>query len=114
MGLKTAQPKLCYSFSLDQAVPSNHLVRRLAAAIDLGFVRGLVRLYYSHTSKPSVDPVVLFKLPCSATSSKSRANGGYARRQSSTWPGAGFWATSWTSPFPITACSARRGGASAR
>jgi transposase len=62
MGQKTAQPKLYYSFSLDQAVPSNHLVRRLAAAVDFSFVYGLVRRYYSRTGQPSVDPVVLFKL----------------------------------------------------
>ena len=62
MGQKTVEPKLYYSFSLDQAVPRNHLVRRLAAAVDFGFVYGLVRHYYSHTGQPSVDPVVLFKL----------------------------------------------------
>jgi transposase len=62
MGQKTAQPKLYYSFSLDQAVPSTHLVRRLTAAVDFSFVYGLVRRYYSRTGQPSVDPVVLFKL----------------------------------------------------
>lgn len=62
MGQKTAQPKLYISFSLDQAVPANHFVRRLAAAIDFSFVHGLVSRHYSHTGKPSVDPEVLFKL----------------------------------------------------
>jgi transposase len=62
MGQKTAQPKLYYSFSLDEAVPRNHVVRRLVAAVDFSFVYGLVRRYYSHTGQPSVDPVVLFKL----------------------------------------------------
>lgn len=62
MGLKTAQPKLYMSFSLDAAVPANHLVRRIAAAVDFGFVRGLVHRHYSHTGQPSVDPEVLFKL----------------------------------------------------
>src|SRR5215472_5189593 len=32
--------KLYYSFCLDQAVPRNNLVRRLAAAVDFGFVYG--------------------------------------------------------------------------
>jgi transposase len=50
------------SFSLDGAVPVNHLVRRLAAVVDFDFVRGLVRREYSHTGQPSVDPIVLFKL----------------------------------------------------
>jgi transposase len=62
MGQKTVQPKLYYSFSLEDRVPRNHLVRRLAAAVDFSFVYGLVRRYYSHTGQPSVDPVVLFKL----------------------------------------------------
>lgn len=62
MGRKAIEPKLYISFSLDQAVPAGHLVRRLAEAVDLGFVRGLVRDCYSDVGKPSVDPEVLFKL----------------------------------------------------
>ena len=62
MGSKAVEPKLYLSFSLDANVPPSHLVRRLAAAIDFNFVRGLVRRRYSHTGQPSVDPVVLFKL----------------------------------------------------
>lgn len=62
MGQKGVEPKLYVSFSLDAAVPKDHLVRRLAKAVDLSFVRGLARRYYSHTGKPSVDPIVVFKL----------------------------------------------------
>ena len=62
MGHKAVEPKLYYSFSLDAKVPTNHLVRRLAGAVDFEFVRGLVKRRYSHTGQPSVDPVVLFKL----------------------------------------------------
>jgi transposase len=62
MGSKAVEPKLYLSFSVDSAVPPNQLVRRLAAAVDLSFVRGLTRRHYSHTGKPSVDPEVLFKL----------------------------------------------------
>lgn len=62
MGRKAVEPKLYLSFSLDAAVPANHLVRRLATAVNFDFVRGLVRWRYSHTGQPSVDPVVLFKL----------------------------------------------------
>lgn len=62
MGRKVAEPKLYVSFSLDAAVPRNHLVRRLAQAVDFSFVHGLVQRYYSQVGKPSVDPVVLFKL----------------------------------------------------
>jgi transposase len=59
MGTKTVEPRL---YSLDDAVLKNHVVRRLAAAVDFGFVRGLVARYYSSTGQPSVDPVVIFKL----------------------------------------------------
>jgi transposase len=62
LGSKAVEPKLYMSFSLDAAVPANHIVRRLATVVDFGFVRGLVGKYYSHTGQPSVDPEVLFKL----------------------------------------------------
>jgi hypothetical protein len=62
MGHKAIEPKLYLSFSLDAAVPANHLVRRLASVVDFHFVHGLVRRQYSHTGQPSVDPIVLFKL----------------------------------------------------
>ncbi len=62
MGSKAVEPKLYLSFSLDAAVPTNHIVRRLAAVVDFGFVRSLTKQHYSHTGQPSVDPVVLFKL----------------------------------------------------
>lgn len=62
MGSKAVEPRLYLSFSLDAAVPEKHIVRRIAAAVDFGFVRSLVKPYYSNTGQPSVDPVVLFKL----------------------------------------------------
>lgn len=62
MGEKAVEPKLYLSFSLDAQIPANHLVRRLASAVEFEFVRPLVAKYYSHTGQPSVDPVVLFKL----------------------------------------------------
>ena len=62
MGSKAVEPKLYLSFSLDAAIPENHLVRRLTAAVDFGFVRSLTKQHYSKTGQPSVDPVVLFKL----------------------------------------------------
>ena len=62
MGTKTVEPKLYLNFSLDAAVPRNHIVRRLASAVDFRFVYGLVKKYYSNTGQPSVDPVVIFKL----------------------------------------------------
>jgi len=51
-----------YNLSLERLVPEDHLLRRIAAGVDFSFVRSLCRPYYSHTGKPSVDPVVLFKM----------------------------------------------------
>ena len=62
MGQKATQPKLYYDFSLDHAVPTNHLVRKIEGCVDFSFVRDLARRFYSRTGQPSVDPVVLFKL----------------------------------------------------
>ena len=61
MGQRLFAPKLYYQLSLDNLVPQEHLLRRIAAALDFSFVRPLCRPYYSHTGQPSVDPVVLFK-----------------------------------------------------
>ena len=62
MGQKSVEPELYINFSLDSAVPPDHLVRQLDRCVDFGFIRPLVRPLYSHTGQPSVDPVVLFKL----------------------------------------------------
>jgi len=62
MGQKSTEPKLYYSFSLDAAVPSDHILRKVASCVDFSFVRGLTSRFYSRTGQPSVDPVVLFKL----------------------------------------------------
>jgi transposase len=62
MGRKAAQPELYVSFSLDDAVPRQHILRKIAACVDFEFVRSLAAPYYSWTGQPSVDPVVIFKL----------------------------------------------------
>jgi transposase len=48
--------------SLDDLVPLSHFYRRLEHTLDLGFVRDLVRETYAETGRPSLDPVVFFKL----------------------------------------------------
>lgn len=49
--------------SLDDLVPADHFYRRLDAALDLSFVRELVKSRYASTmGRPSIDPVVFFKL----------------------------------------------------
>ena len=58
LGRHNFAPKLYYQLSLDRLVPKDHLLCRIASAIDFSFARP----YYSHTGQPSVDPVVLFKV----------------------------------------------------
>jgi transposase len=48
--------------SLDALVPRDHFYRHLEAKLDLGFVRGWVQELYAERGRPSIDPVVLFKL----------------------------------------------------
>lgn len=48
--------------SLEELVPRDHFYRRLEAEIDLSFVRDLFAPLYAGAGRPSVDPVVFFKL----------------------------------------------------
>lgn len=49
--------------SLDQLVPENHLVRKIDAVIDFNFIYECVEdLYSEETGRPSIDPVLLFKI----------------------------------------------------
>jgi transposase len=48
--------------SLEDLVPQEHFYRRLEARLDLSFVRELVAPLYAGGGRPSVDPVVFFKL----------------------------------------------------
>src|SRR5215210_6614648 len=47
---------------LAAAVPADHFYRHLDAALDLGFVRDWVGDCYAERGRPSIDPVVFFKL----------------------------------------------------
>jgi transposase len=48
--------------SLEALVPEDNFYRRLEARLDLSFVRELVAPLYANGGRPSVDPVVFFKL----------------------------------------------------
>jgi transposase len=53
---------LPHDLSLEDLVPKEHFYRRLQARLDLSFVRELVAPLYAGGGRPSVDPVVFFKL----------------------------------------------------
>jgi transposase len=77
MGQKIFTPKRLYAFNLEDRVPLDHLLRQVAAIVDFSFVRRLTARFYSHTGKPSIDPVVLFKMTLSAICTGSRASGAW-------------------------------------
>lgn len=53
---------LPYNVSLEDLVPGDNFYRRLEKTLDLSFVRELVRPLYACGGRPSVDPVVFFRL----------------------------------------------------
>src|SRR5215204_2868246 len=48
--------------TLEDLVPPDHFDRHLERSLDLAFVRDLVKGTYADTGRPSIDPVVFFKL----------------------------------------------------
>src|SRR5205809_1295202 len=57
------QRQFFYAFDLDKMVPADHLVRQIDAVLDLNWVHKELSPYYSHTGRPSIDPVSLLKTP---------------------------------------------------
>ena len=62
MGTKARLFTSITAVSLDELVPANHFYRHLDCVVDLSFVRDLVKKTYAHAGRPSIDPVVFFKL----------------------------------------------------
>src|ERR671912_711353 len=48
--------------TLEELIPSDHFYRQLERSLDLSFVRDLVHEAYAESGRPSIDPVVFFKL----------------------------------------------------
>src|SRR5215212_6142868 len=48
--------------TLEELVPPDHFYRHLEDTLDLSFVRDLVREAYADSGRPSIDPVIFFKL----------------------------------------------------
>jgi len=61
-GKKKFEGKIYYQINLDSLVPEDHLLKRLDSLVSFEFVRNMTKKYYSHTGKPSIDPVVLVKM----------------------------------------------------
>jgi transposase len=56
------QGQFLYEFNLDEVVPPDHLVRKIDGVLDLGWVHKELAPYYSHTGRPSIDPVLMIRM----------------------------------------------------
>jgi transposase len=62
LGKKKYEPKIMYNLTLDDLVPADNLYRQIDKFLDLRFVYKECEKLYGKTGKPSIDPVVFFKL----------------------------------------------------
>ena len=63
MGQQQSERELfSYAVNLEKRVRSDHPLRRVAAAIDFGFVREEVAPCYGNKGNVSVDPEVIMKM----------------------------------------------------
>src|SRR5437764_8541571 len=62
MGFKERAFAPLVAVSLEELVPQDHFYRHLQKVLDLSFVYDLVRESYAGAGRPSIDPVVFFKL----------------------------------------------------
>lgn len=62
LGHKARDFKRHQSISLEDLVPDDNFYRQVERSVDLSFVRDLAEEFYSSMGRPSVDPVVFFKL----------------------------------------------------
>ena len=62
LGIKDRDFAPLCNLSIETLVPADHFYRHLDAQLDLSFVRELVADRYAAAGRPSVDPIVFFKL----------------------------------------------------
>src|SRR2546422_292730 len=56
------QEQLLYSFHLDEAVPHDHPVRKIAAVLDLSWVHSDLAPFYPKMGRPSIDPELMIRM----------------------------------------------------
>jgi transposase len=60
--LKNDQGQLFYEFCLGDAVPEDHMVRKIDTALDLSWLRGELAPHYSSMGRPSIDPELMIRM----------------------------------------------------
>ena len=56
------QDRLFYAFDLDDRVPSNHLLQRIDAVLDLSWLREELKPHYSDIGRPSICPELMIRM----------------------------------------------------
>src|SRR5262249_49430323 len=115
--LTRGQGQLFYEFHLDDVVPADHLVRRIDAVLDLGWIHEELAPFYGNTGRPSIDPELMIRMLLVGYV-RSGLSGGSVRRFGSIWRIAGCvvsaskirFPTTPYSPAPGTSASARARG----
>ena len=59
---ESSQGQFFYAFDLDKVVPPDHLVRQIDGLLDLSWVHEELAPFYSHTGRPSIDPVLMIRM----------------------------------------------------
>lgn len=63
MTRRTTDSRNCFEIvSIEDLVPKDHLVRKVDKALDFDFIYPLVESMYSSQGRPSIDPIILFKM----------------------------------------------------
>src|SRR3984893_9706775 len=60
--LKGDQGQLFYEFHLSEAVPEDHLARKIDATLDLSWLRRELAPHYSSMGRPSIDPELMIRM----------------------------------------------------
>src|SRR6201988_246701 len=60
--LKSDQGQLFYEFRLGDAVPEDHMVRKIDTALDLSWLRSELAPHYSSMGRPSIDPELMMRM----------------------------------------------------
>ena len=53
---------MSHEVRLEDRIPTGHLLRRIDAILDLGFVHGVMAPHYARGGRPSVDPELLLRM----------------------------------------------------
>ena len=106
MGRREArQGQFFYEFNLDEVVPPEHLVRKIDAVLDLGWVHSELAPYYSHTGLPSIDLELMIRMLIVGYVFAIRSGGASALKCRSIWPTAGFASRASRTRSRIIQCS---------